>query len=197
MKINRKEFFSGPNILCYIRVLLIPLFMLRYLTAVNTEDYVQASAVLLLSGLTDYFNGFANRKKQQLTNWAKIIDPAADKFMQIAVAISLMLRIKGIMIYFVAFLILKDLFIGASVFVLLRRGKKLEEAKWFGKLATVVFYITMFLIVTFPWMSTGLQTALISISWAFFLLSLILRILDFVRLMRDPKRETARSVPKE
>ncbi len=47
MKITRKELFSGPNILCYIRILLIPLFVLRYLTADNTEDYVQASAVLL------------------------------------------------------------------------------------------------------------------------------------------------------
>lgn len=197
MKITRKEFFSGPNILCYIRILLIPLFMLRYLTAVNTEDYVQASAVLLLSGLTDYFNGFANRKKPQLTNWARVIDPAADKLMQIAVAVSLMLRIKGIMIYLLVFLAIKDLFIGFSVFFLLRRGKKLDAPKWYGKLATVVFYIAMFLIVTFPWMSSGLQTTLISVSWAFLLLSLILRVLEFVRLIREPGKEGEGILPKE
>lgn len=191
MKITRKELFSGPNILCYIRILLIPLFVLRYLTAENTEDYVQASAVLLLSGLTDYFNGFANRKNPALSDWAKIIDPVADKLMQIAVAVSLMLRVKGVMIYLLAFLVLKDLFIGFSGLYFLRRGKKLQSPKWSGKLATVVFYMVTFLIVTFPWMSSGLQTALLSVAWAFLLLSFVLRVLEFVRMLREPQKDVS------
>ena len=53
MKLQKKEIFSIPNILGYIRILLIPLFTWRYLTAQSQADYYAAAGIVLLSGLTD------------------------------------------------------------------------------------------------------------------------------------------------
>ena len=53
MKLTKKEIFSIPNILCYFRILLIPVFMISYINAKETRDYYFAAFIVLLSGLTD------------------------------------------------------------------------------------------------------------------------------------------------
>ncbi len=183
-----KEYFNIPNTLCYLRILLIPVFMVRYLTAGTAEDYVQAAAVLLLSGLTDCLDGLIARRYHMVTEWGKMIDPIADKLTQGAVAVSLMLRVDG-MGYLFLLLVVKELFMGINGLILLRRGKKLDGARWFGKVSTAVFYTVTFLMVAFPLMGRGLAVTLMVISGAFLTLSLALYFPMYVRMYRSLRRQ--------
>lgn len=126
-----------PNILTILRFFLIP-FIMKYLF---NDEYLMAFLVFTISGLTDILDGFIARKFNFITNFGKLIDPLADKLTQILTLVAL--AIKNIIpFWFLIIVISKELIliIGASFLY----GKELVvSSKWYGKLATVLFYIAI------------------------------------------------------
>ncbi len=149
-----KDLFKGcwtiPNLLSFIRILLIPVFAYLY----YNDMKVEAVAVLAASGLSDMFDGKIARRFNQISALGKILDPIADKLTQITIAVMLLLDFKDAenkMInafgwVFLVFLIKEAvMLIGGLVMLLLniRPG----AAEIYGKLATTVFYVGMTLII--------------------------------------------------
>lgn len=189
MKFNKKEIFSIPNILCYFRILLIPVFMIAYINAKNSWDYYFAAAVVLLSGLTDFADGFIARHFNMVTELGKAIDPVADKLSQAAIVISLMIRIEPMRWLFLLFAV-KELFMGITSIVLLKKhNTKMDGAKWFGKVSTFVFYTVMFIIIVFPSLDIGVRDILILISGIFLLLAFLLYAQVFLRMYQETQRK--------
>lgn len=126
-----------PNILTIARFFLIP-FIIYFIVV---DNYPLAFAFLVFSGLTDVLDGFIARKFNFITNFGKLIDPLADKATQVAVLLAL--TFKGIIpfwIIIVVFLKEATMIAGASFLY----GKELVvSSKWFGKLATVLFYLAI------------------------------------------------------
>ena len=56
------DLFKIPNILCYIRILLVPLFLYIFFTATEPKDYYIATSVVMISGATDFLDGQIARK---------------------------------------------------------------------------------------------------------------------------------------
>ena len=83
-----KEYFSIPNLMGYFRILLIPVYLFLYIRAETTEEYYMAAVVMLVSFLTDLFDGKIARRFDMVTEFGKILDPVADKLTQGAMAIS-------------------------------------------------------------------------------------------------------------
>ena len=90
----KNEFFTIPNILVYIRVLLVPVFVYIYINAKNDKDYFCALGVMVIAFLTDFFDGKIARKFNLVTDLGKILDPIADKLYQFAVAICLVAKYR-------------------------------------------------------------------------------------------------------
>ena len=126
-----------PNILTIARFLLIPFIIL---SLVN-DNYILTFVFLTISGLTDVLDGFIARKFDLITNFGKLVDPLADKTTQIAVLTTLAL--KGfIPIWMIIVIFLKEFAMVAGASFLY--GKELVvSSKWYGKLATVLFYIAI------------------------------------------------------
>ena len=59
-KIRLKELFNIPNCLCYLRIILIPIFLHRYFLAGSKEDYYICATILIISGLSDFLDGPKN-----------------------------------------------------------------------------------------------------------------------------------------
>ena len=188
MKLKKSELFNIPNILSYIRLLLIPLFVVAYIKADQNSDYFWVASILVLSGLTDFLDGFIARKYHMVTEIGKGLDPIADKLTQAAIVICLMFRIDGMAILFVIFAI-KELFMGIACLVLLRKGKKMDGAKWYGKVSTFVFYVTMFLLIVIPPQYVLMQKALMLISGFFLILAFVLYLPVFWNLYQQTKKE--------
>ncbi|MFR4338952.1 MAG: CDP-alcohol phosphatidyltransferase family protein [Lachnospira pectinoschiza] len=87
-KFEVKDLFKLPNILCYIRIALVPLFVYLYFTAEEPVDYYVATLVVMLSGITDFLDGQIARRCNMITDLGKIIDPAADN-LQLAMLVTL------------------------------------------------------------------------------------------------------------
>ncbi|SDM68273.1 CDP-alcohol phosphatidyltransferase family protein [Acetanaerobacterium elongatum] len=192
MKGNKRDALSIPNILSYIRILLVPVFAVMYLTAHTTWEYLLAALILLLSGLTDLCDGYIARHFDMITNLGKVLDPAADKLTQATVAVCLAIRIEGMALLLTIFIAKEVIMAGASIF-LMSRGGKINGSQWFGKLATAVFYSVMVLIVAIPGIDPAVRVGMIALSAALMIFALISYVPTFFMINKEIK--AGRSAP--
>jgi cardiolipin synthase (CMP-forming) len=185
-KFSKKDLWSIPNILCYIRFLLIPVFVVTYIKAEEPKQYIQAAIIVFLSGLTDLLDGFIARKFNMITDLGKLIDPLADKLTQASLIFVLIVKIKWMFLLLILFVVMQ-LFLLIAGIVMLKKGTKLNGAKWFGKVSTTVFYATMLVLVAIPTLSTGVTNILMVVCGAFLLLSFLMYINEYIRMYHSLK----------
>ncbi len=83
-----------PNYLTLARILLVPLLVVVLLTPVaerwvGISGYALAIALFLAASLTDILDGHLARKRNQVSNLGKLLDPIADKLLVSAALIVL------------------------------------------------------------------------------------------------------------
>ena len=83
-----KKLLTIPNILSIVRVLLIPVFCWAFLTGRD----ILALALVVVSGATDKLDGTIARRFNMVSEAGKWLDPMADKFTQVALALVLFMR---------------------------------------------------------------------------------------------------------
>lgn len=189
VKVEKKDWYTVPNLLGYLRLLLIPVFVYAYLHAEDPLEYYLAVGTIGLSGVTDLLDGLLARKLHQVTDLGKFLDPVADKLTQCAVAFCLATRYK-IMWVLAGILVGKEGFMAVMGLLLLRHnGRKLDGAKWFGKVSTAYLYVAVFVLLVFPGLRRGLANGLVIVSCALLLLSLGGYIPEYRRLWRLPPKE--------
>ena len=130
-------FKNIPNILTVLRFLLIPII----LKSIFAGNYLLAFVFFTLSGITDVLDGFIARKFNLISNFGKLMDPLADKLTQISVLAALV-TFNLIPVWILVIVIFKELImvLGASFLY----GKDVVVySKWYGKLATVLFYLAI------------------------------------------------------
>ena len=186
MKNLKKEVFTIPNIMGYFRIILIPIFLYIYYNATSIRDYYIVAGIVCISGITDFLDGYIARNFNMITEWGKFIDPLADKLTQAALVFSLAFRHKS-MWYLVGLFIIKEGFMAIMGIIMLRKGKKLDGAKWFGKLCTAILYIVMFILIMFPRMNYIRANFLIVVCGIFMLMSFILYIPVFYKMHKSSK----------
>lgn len=126
-----------PNALTILRFILIP-FIIIYIVK---DKYIEAFVFLTISGLTDVLDGFIARKFNFITNFGKLIDPLADKTTQVSILVTLALKNIIPMWILVIVFIKEFVMISGASFLY---GKELVvSSKWYGKLATVLFYLAI------------------------------------------------------
>ena len=123
-----------PNTLTAIRFLLIPFIVIFILHG----NFVGGIILLILSGLSDVLDGIIARRFNLVSDFGKLVDPLADKTTQIALIIALSLR--GVVpLWIVLIVSLKEsIMIAVAIFLYVK--KLVVSSKWYGKLATVLFY---------------------------------------------------------
>ncbi len=131
-----------PNALSVVRILIIPFFAWSFLQ----NKLPLAVGLLVLSGLTDCVDGFIARKLNQVTELGKMLDPLADKLTQGVVALCLAMRFPVIGPVLLVFIV-KELVMLCCAIGLLKKKKRPCAAQWYGKVATVMFYASVALIV--------------------------------------------------
>jgi cardiolipin synthase len=126
-----------PNILTVSRFFFIPFIF----GAILNYQFLTATILLTISGLTDVLDGIIARKFNFVSNFGKLIDPLADKANQLFTLVALAyINIVPWWILIVVFS--KELLMVAGASFLY--GKKLVvSSRWFGKLSTVLFYLAI------------------------------------------------------
>ncbi len=187
----KKDLWSIPNILCYIRLLLIPVFVVQYIKADEPGEYMRAAAIVLASGLTDFLDGFIARTFDMVTEFGKLLDPMADKLTQASLLFVLVVKIKYKLLLFILLIlfVVMQLFLLVAGIAMLKKGKRLNGSKWFGKVSTTVFYAVMLVLVALPKLRQSTTNILMMICVVFLSLSFALYIREYIRMYRELKLE--------
>lgn len=185
-KFSKKDLWTIPNILCYIRFLLIPAFVILYIKATTPGEYLRAAIIVFISGMTDFLDGFIARKYHMITDLGKLIDPIADKLTQASLIFVLIVKIKWMYLLLITFLVLQ-LFLVIAGLIMLKKGTKLNGSKWFGKISTTVFYAVMLILVAMPTLNYHTTNALMLVCGAFLFLSLLLYMKEYILMYRKIK----------
>ncbi|MEK6948659.1 MAG: CDP-diacylglycerol--glycerol-3-phosphate 3-phosphatidyltransferase [Nanoarchaeota archaeon] len=127
------SFFSKPNQITYIRILLIPIFAIFLLVEIPYNRYIAAVIFLVLS-LSDAFDGYIARKKNQKTEFGSILDPIADKLL-ISTALLILVG-KGVESWMAIVIIAREWLI--TLLRLLIVYKRVVPADNLGKIKTAV-----------------------------------------------------------
>jgi len=141
-----KKFLTIPNIISIVRVLLIPVFVWAFLTGRD----ILALVLVVVSGISDKLDGAIARRCNMVSEAGKWLDPMADKFTQVALALILFLRfhasadawMRAFSWVFLGFIGKEVVMLLFALFMLMI-GKRPAAAEIWGKAATVVFYVVM------------------------------------------------------
>lgn len=82
------EVWNLPNALTLFRIFLVPFLVVVLLTKFTAREFV-GLAIFLVAALTDFFDGWLARRRNQTTKLGALLDPIADKLLTSAAFISL------------------------------------------------------------------------------------------------------------
>lgn len=140
---NSSQFWTIPNGLSLLRLLGVPLFF--YLIVGPMADG-WALIVLVLSGFTDWLDGYLARRLQQFSRIGELLDPLADRLYTLAALIALFQR-ELLPLLVVVVLLSRDAVMTLVLLRLKRHGVTGVPVHFVGKAATMNLLYAMPLIL--------------------------------------------------
>ena len=131
-EVQTDRVFTVPNLLSFLRLLGVPLFL--WLVLVREADG-WAFLVLAVSAFTDYLDGKLARRWHQISRVGQVLDPLADRLYIFSTIVALTLR-EIIPLWFAVLLVGRDVFLAFLVPALRRRGLTVLPVHFLGKAAT-------------------------------------------------------------
>ncbi len=154
-----------PNILTFVRLIggifILPILIFYFLSDQFYLPNLIIAIIFALFSATDFLDGYLARKYQIETNYGKILDPIADKFLVCSALITL-LAIQKIYFLWVVILIGRELAIASMRHLAAERGLVISVS-YFGKIKAALQMILIFVIIAKPLSSFGL----ISLCWVY------------------------------
>lgn len=127
-----------PNILSFIRLALCPVFIVTFFK--DTPE--NAFLVFLIASLLDIIDGFIARKFNAITTLGKIIDPVADKVLQLSAVICF--TAKNFIPWFVVIILgLKELTMLVGGGIISKKQKNMVYSNTYGKIASFITSLTL------------------------------------------------------
>jgi cardiolipin synthase len=153
--------WTVPNVISFIRLLGVPLFLILLL---GPHHDVAAVIVLALGGTTDWVDGYAARRLGQVSRLGELLDPFADRLYILAALLGLTLR-DVVPWWLTIALLLREAVLGVALLVLRRHGYGPPAVHYVGKTGTFV------LLFAFPVMLLAkavpsIDTVVYPIGWA-------------------------------
>ena len=150
-----------PNVLTICRFIMIPFFFWAY----TTDSFLLAAILFFAAGVTDVLDGWIARRFNMTTDLGKIIDPLADKLMQMCAVVLLAIEFHPL-IWLLAVLCAKEVLQIIGGFKLIKDKKEIMPSKWYGKLNTAIIFVFLSLLI---WRGYGIEGHLnangVSLGW--------------------------------
>lgn len=157
-----------PNKLTFLRLLLIPFFVV--LTVVPFEwgavnwlgseidiALLIAAIIFIFASFTDWLDGYIARRDNLVTNFGKFADPLADKLL-VSAALIVLIELGLAPAWVVVVIISREFAVTGLRLLLVEEGGTVLAAAWPGKIKTVtqLLAIIFLLMNDFPLAWTGL-----------------------------------------
>ena len=176
--IIKDEVFTIPNILVYIRIALIPVFVYLYIGAKSNADYCTALAVMTIAFLTDFFDGKIARHFNCVTSLGKFM-----------VAVCLAVKVPK-MTVIVCLLFVKEISMGIMGLMLINRGGEIFSAKWYGKFCTAFVDLTMVFFLITPLRGIDVPSAVMNVLIILCSVILVFTAVMYIKLFAKKIKDT-------
>ena len=176
-----------PNILSTIRILLVPVFVYVFFSGAENA-HTAAALIFLAASVTDFLDGYIARRFHFITNLGKILDPAGDKLMTLAMVICLAIEgtIPG---WIPCFFVGKEVLMTAGgIFIRGRMTREMPSSNLLGKTATFVLFCVGVALMLFdvpPAIALGMIIVTVLLSAAAFISYIVV----FVELWKKHKSQ--------
>ena len=197
---TKPKFFTVPNIISLVRIAMIPIVIWAFVA----DQLIVALVFVILSGVSDKLDGVIARKYNMISETGKWLDPMADKFTQLALCVLvfvLFYRAEDPAMRFVAWVFMG--YVGKEVFMLLFAlsmlimKKRPAAAEIWGKLATVVFYVVMSILILagpdvsilYQYVGWALPSVVVSV---LAVLTLVMTVIAFLSYIPDTYRKVVK-----
>ena len=141
--------FTVPNIISFLRLCLIPVFLILLL---NGHD-IGATVVFAAASLTDCIDGFIARHFNQVSKLGQVLDPTVDRLLMISGAVGLIL-VGRLPVWIVVLVLLRDAVLLTGGSWLLKKWHIRVPVIFAGKVCTTLLFCGFaFLLLNWPRMN--------------------------------------------
>ena len=175
-----------PNFLTLSRIFLTPLLVVVLLTKIEGKE-IYGALIFCVAALTDYFDGYFARKRNQVTTIGKLLDPIADKLLITSAFISLV-ELQLAKAWIVVIIVGREFAVSGIRSIAASLGHVMP-ANWFGKTKMVVQIFTIVVLIVADtykehWLRFG--RFLLWVTMAVSLISAYSYLLTFLRFLKMP-----------
>ncbi len=185
------KLWTPSNIITISRICLVPLFVLVLISPwpqwtgldfiTNTEKSLLAAAIFVIISCTDWVDGYLARKRNEVTDFGKFMDPLADKILTTAALLALV-ELQVLPSWPVLIILTREFIVAGVRMVVASKGVVIA-ASWYGKAKTVfqIIAIVMFLIkdvMVFP--DAGDFDLFYILSWIVMVIAVVLTIVSMM-----------------
>lgn len=131
-----------PNRLTVFRICMVPVFLVILaapLPISDTSVRIVAAVLFALTSLTDMIDGKIARKYNLITDFGKLMDPLADKFLVFAAMLGILVRfeyLRPVFVWAAAVVMFRELVVTSIRLVAAERSGLVIAASWLGKIKT-------------------------------------------------------------
>ena len=179
-----KQNLTIPNLLSFLRLVIVPFFVYYYWT----QAYGVAFVLLILSALSDVLDGVIARAFHMTSPLGKVLDPVADKVTQAVVVVCLCVT-EWILIPLAVLVCVREALMLIGSLVLLKKKKRPSEARWWGKLSTVLFYAVLLAALLKQIFPAYVPELLLIVLSIFSLTALIFAFVNYITIFLNIKNE--------
>lgn len=133
------------NKLTMLRIFLVPLFLIFIAVKGIPYGTFIATFIFIVASLTDQLDGYIARRRNQITNFGKFMDPLADKLLVTAALISLV-ELRVVPSWAAVVIIAREFAVSGLRTIAASEGKVIA-ASWWGKIKTVTQIIAIIMLL--------------------------------------------------
>ncbi|NLY54143.1 MAG: CDP-diacylglycerol--glycerol-3-phosphate 3-phosphatidyltransferase [Firmicutes bacterium] len=160
------------NRITIMRIILVPVFLYFVLESIPYGTFI-AAGIFILAASTDGLDGYLARKRKEITNLGKLLDPLADKLLITAALISLVE--SGVLPAWVAIVIISRELAVTSLRALAAAEGIIIQASPIAKLKTISQIVAIvgllldnypFSLIGFPFTNIAVWVSIVLTAWS-------------------------------
>lgn len=183
---------TPANIITMVRICLVPVFVAAIISPwpewigfaeLDVWKSWIAAAIFVVISCTDWLDGYLARKRNEVTDFGKFMDPLADKIL-VTAALLVLIELGAIPSWVVLVIVAREFIVSGVRMVAASKGEVIA-ASWYGKFKTVfqMVAIVLFVVKESPaWADASPEsyTGLYVLSWLVMGVALILTVVSMV-----------------
>jgi len=190
-KFNKKQI---PNYISFFRIILIPIYVLTFFEVFRFSSLgalFSSGLIFILAGISDAIDGFLARRNNWITDVGKLLDPLADKLLEVTVAVCMSIRFGGPFSILAVIIIVKEFIMIFAAYMMMSKSNVYVSSVWCGKLATIVWYALLCVVHFFPaaeanWLLSYLLCVILILVM---LLAFVIYAVNYASQIRSTKEE--------